>query len=72
MSTYHYPAENGNFNRRLIALADKIAEGVNDDHNADLLKSIHKIARYAEDYRSVYMLAVKRVLEAERQERSAQ
>ena len=64
MSTYHYPAEN--FNHRLLALAERIERGVTDDHNANLLKSIHKIASFADDYRSVYCLAIKRVIEAER------
>lgn len=66
MSTYHYPAENGNFNRRLVALAERIEAGVNDDHNADKLKAIYKIARLAQDYRTVYCDAVKRVMEGER------
>jgi hypothetical protein len=66
MTSHHYPAENGNFNKRLVSLAERIEAGIIDDTNATLLRSAWKISRLASDFRGVYCMAVSRVINAER------
>jgi hypothetical protein len=64
MSTYTRP--NYEFKARLVFMADALTVNAQDDRNASILKAIYKIARLAQDYRTVYCDAVKRVMEWER------
>lgn len=54
------------FKSRLVYLAEELAANAADDSRANILRSVHKIARLASDYRSVYVDACRRILEAER------
>ena len=61
-----YKRRNHAFNARLVSLAERIKTEAADDSWAPKIRSIYKIARLAQDYRTVYCDAVKRVMEGER------
>jgi hypothetical protein len=70
--TYHYKPEQGAFDQRLIALAERIEAEAADDSNATLIRSIWRVSRYAYDPRQVFIDAISRVINAEKAERDAQ
>ena len=70
--TYHYKPEQGAFDQRLIALAERIEAEAADDSNATLIRSILRVSRYAYDPRQVFIDAISRVINAEKAERDAQ
>ena len=70
--TCHYKPEQGAFDQRLIALAERIEAEAADDSNATLIRSIWRVSRYAYDPRQVFIDAISRVINAEKAERDAQ
>jgi hypothetical protein len=55
-----YKRRNPTFDARLVFIANTLEANAADDAIASLLKSIHRIASLASDYRAVYCDAVRR------------